>query len=158
MVIGSDDECDPDYVPPGTLTPTRATRTTRSTTTKVEPGRVTASQSEESTYLPAHLLGRLHILRERMSTRRLPVRRKRLALRMLLSLRRFILLLMPMLQSLQSSLPRLMRLIVLILLQHHKLMSPLWFLIIQTSGVSRANIKYMLMPRFPTTRGSRPVP
>ena len=46
MVIGSDDECDPEYVPPGTSTPSRAARAPRATPKKVEFGVVTASQSD----------------------------------------------------------------------------------------------------------------
>ena len=47
MVIGSDDECDLEYVPPGTSTPSRAARAPRATTKKVASGIVTASQSDE---------------------------------------------------------------------------------------------------------------
>ena len=50
-VIGSDDECDPKYMPLGTVTLARATHTTRSTPTKVAPGVVSASQSEEERIL-----------------------------------------------------------------------------------------------------------
>ena len=44
IIIASDDERDPEYVPPDTLTSTRATWTTRSTLTKVAPGGLTFSQ------------------------------------------------------------------------------------------------------------------
>ena len=47
MVIGSDDERDPEYVPPGTSTPSRAARAIRATPKKVASGVVTASQSDE---------------------------------------------------------------------------------------------------------------
>ena len=47
MVIGSDDERDPEYVPPGISTPSRATRAPRATPKKVASGVVTASQSDE---------------------------------------------------------------------------------------------------------------
>ena len=47
LVIGSDDERDPEYVPPGTSTSSRATRAPRATTKKVASGVVTASQSDE---------------------------------------------------------------------------------------------------------------
>ena len=47
MVIGSDDERDPEYVPPGTSTPSRAARASRATPKKVASGVVTASQSDE---------------------------------------------------------------------------------------------------------------
>ena len=47
MVIGSDDERDPEYVPPGTSTPSRAARAPRATPKKVASGVVTASQSDE---------------------------------------------------------------------------------------------------------------
>ena len=43
MVIGSDDERDPEYVPPGTSTPSRASRATRATPKKEASGVVTAS-------------------------------------------------------------------------------------------------------------------
>ena len=47
MVIGSDDERDPEYVPPGTSTPSRAARAARFTPKKVASGVVTASQFDE---------------------------------------------------------------------------------------------------------------
>ncbi len=47
MVIGSDDERDPEYVPLGTSTPYRASRAARATPKKVASGIVTASQSDE---------------------------------------------------------------------------------------------------------------
>ena len=47
MVIGSDDERDPEYVPPGTSTPSRVARAPRATPKKVASGVVTASQSDE---------------------------------------------------------------------------------------------------------------
>ena len=47
LVIGSNDERDPEYVPPGTVTPTWVARTTIDTPIKVALGVVTASQSEE---------------------------------------------------------------------------------------------------------------
>ena len=47
MVIGSDDERDPEYVPPGTSTPSRAARAPRATPKKVASGVVAASQSDE---------------------------------------------------------------------------------------------------------------
>ena len=47
MVIGSDDERDPEYVPPGTSTPSRAARAARFTPKKVASGVVTTSQSDE---------------------------------------------------------------------------------------------------------------
>ena len=47
LVIGSDDEGDPEYVPPGTSTPSRAARPARATPKKVASGVVTASQSDE---------------------------------------------------------------------------------------------------------------
>ena len=47
MVVGSDDERDPEYVPPGTSTPSRAARADRATPKKVAYGVVTASQSDE---------------------------------------------------------------------------------------------------------------
>ena len=47
MIIGSDDERDPEYVPPGTSTPSRAARAPRATPKMVASGIVTASQSDE---------------------------------------------------------------------------------------------------------------
>ena len=47
MVIGSDDESDPEYVPPRTSTPSRAACAPRATPKMVAFGVVTASQSDE---------------------------------------------------------------------------------------------------------------
>ena len=47
MVIGSDDERDLEYVPPGTSTPSPIARAPRATPKKVASGVVTASQSDE---------------------------------------------------------------------------------------------------------------
>ena len=47
MIIGSDDERDPQYVPPDTSTPSRAARAPRATPKKVASGVVTTSQSDE---------------------------------------------------------------------------------------------------------------
>ena len=47
LVIGSDNEPDPEYVPPGTATPSRAARAARATPKKVASNVVTASQSDE---------------------------------------------------------------------------------------------------------------
>ena len=47
MVIGSDDERDPEYVPPGTSTPSRDARAATTTPKKVASGVVTASKSDE---------------------------------------------------------------------------------------------------------------
>ena len=46
LVIGSDDEHDPEYVPPGTATPARAARAPKATPKKVVSGIVTAFQSD----------------------------------------------------------------------------------------------------------------
>ena len=46
MVSGFDDERDPEYVPPGTSTPSCASRATEATPTKVASSVVTASQSD----------------------------------------------------------------------------------------------------------------
>ena len=55
MVIGSDDERDPEYVPPGTSTPSRAVRAPRATPKKVASDIVTASQSDEERTLTGTL-------------------------------------------------------------------------------------------------------
>ena len=47
MIVGSDDERDPEYVPPGASTPSRDARAPRATPKKVASGVVTASQSDE---------------------------------------------------------------------------------------------------------------
>ena len=47
LIIGSDDERDPEYVPPGTSAPSRAARAPRATPKTVASGVVTASQSDE---------------------------------------------------------------------------------------------------------------
>ena len=60
LIIGSDDEWDPEYVPPGTSAPSRAARAPRGTPKTVASGIVTASQSDEEltpvsyTHLRAH--------------------------------------------------------------------------------------------------------
>ena len=51
LVIGSDDERDPEYVPPGTSTPSRAACATRHTPKKVALGVVLVSQSNEESTL-----------------------------------------------------------------------------------------------------------
>ena len=45
LIIGSDDEQDPEYVPPGTSAPSRAARAHRATPKTVASGVVTASQT-----------------------------------------------------------------------------------------------------------------
>ena len=47
LIIGSDDERDPEYVPPGTSTPSRAARAPRAAAKTVASSVVTASQSDE---------------------------------------------------------------------------------------------------------------
>ena len=47
MIIGSDDERDPEYVPPGTSTPSRVARAPRVTPKKVASGVVTTSKFDE---------------------------------------------------------------------------------------------------------------
>ena len=49
LIIGSDDERDPEYVPPGTSTPSRAARVPRATPKTVASGVVTTFQSDEDT-------------------------------------------------------------------------------------------------------------
>lgn len=51
MVIGSNDDHVPEYVPPGTRTPTRASTTTQGTPKKVASGLVTASKFNEECIL-----------------------------------------------------------------------------------------------------------
>ena len=46
MIIGFDNERDPEYVPPDTSTPSRAARAPKATPKKVASGVVTASQSD----------------------------------------------------------------------------------------------------------------
>ena len=57
LVIGSDDERDPEYVTPGTSTPSRAARAPRTTPKKVASGLVTAFQSNEERTLTGKLFG-----------------------------------------------------------------------------------------------------
>ena len=47
MIISSDDKRDPEFVPPGTSTPSCAARAPKATPKKVASGVVTASQSDE---------------------------------------------------------------------------------------------------------------
>ena len=47
LIIGSDDERDPEYVPPGTSAPSRAARAPRATPKTVASGVVTAFKSDE---------------------------------------------------------------------------------------------------------------
>ena len=47
LIIRFDDERDPEYMPPGTSAPSRATRASRATPKTVASGVVTASQSDE---------------------------------------------------------------------------------------------------------------
>ena len=47
LIIRSNDEQDPEYMPPGTSAPSRATRAPRATPKTVASGVVTASQSDE---------------------------------------------------------------------------------------------------------------
>ncbi|TMX02551.1 hypothetical protein EJD97_021133 [Solanum chilense] len=57
LVIGSDYECDPEYVPPGTSTPSCVARAARTTPKKVASGVVTASQSDEELTLTGTSFG-----------------------------------------------------------------------------------------------------
>ena len=50
MIIGSDDERDPEYVPPGSSTPSHASRAPKATPKKVASGVVTASSLMRSAH------------------------------------------------------------------------------------------------------------
>ena len=67
LVICSDDEHDPEYVPPGTSTPSRAARAIRATPKKVASGVVTASQSDEECTLTGTPSGQLLMKKERLA-------------------------------------------------------------------------------------------
>lgn len=83
MFIGSDDEHELEYIQPGTLTPTHASRNTIYTPKKRAPMESLPPTLKRSVYLPPHLMGRLHILKDRLAPR------KRSTLRILMGLRRF---------------------------------------------------------------------
>ena len=53
LVIRLDDKHDPEYMPPGTATPSRVARATRANPKKVAPGVVTTSKSNEESILTA---------------------------------------------------------------------------------------------------------
>ena len=57
LVIGSDDEREPEYVPPSTSTLSRAARAPKATPKKVASGVVTASQSDEECTLTSTPFG-----------------------------------------------------------------------------------------------------
>ena len=61
LVIGSDDERDPEYVPPGTSTSSRVARAARATPKKVASGVVSASSLMRSAHWLAHHLGQLQM-------------------------------------------------------------------------------------------------
>ena len=67
MVIGSDDERDPEYVPPGTSTLSRASRATRATPKKVASSIVTTSQSDEERTLTGTPSGQLQMNKEHLA-------------------------------------------------------------------------------------------
>ena len=141
MFISSDDERDPQYVPPGKLNPTRAARTTKAAPTKVAPSEVTASHSEEECILTNTPSGSAAQSEgasgsEDESGIKYPVLRTSPGLRR------------PLLPPPHPSRPRRMRLIVLTLLQHPRLASPPWLLISPTGGVLRGNIKYTMTPSY----------
>ena len=56
LIIGSDDERDPEYVSPGTSAPSCASRAPRDTPKTVASGVVTASQSDEEAHTDRHTL------------------------------------------------------------------------------------------------------
>ena len=67
MVIGFDDEHDPEYVLPSTSTPSRAARASRATPKKVASGLVTASQSDEERTLTGTPLGQPPMKKEHLA-------------------------------------------------------------------------------------------
>ena len=107
LVIGSDDEHNPEYVPPGTTTPSRAARATRSTPKKVASDVVTAFQSDEEYTLTGTPSGSYTHEEGEFSSLEFSWRRKPPSSQKSLH--------PPQLHSL----PRLMRMAVLILLQVH---------------------------------------
>ena len=121
MVIGSDDERDPEYVPPGTSTPSRAASAPRATPKKAAFGVVTASQFDEEHTLTGTPSG--------SATNEYHVPRKPLAL-----------LRFPHPPPLQCR-PRLMRLTVRNLHQFHQLRPPHQPLTSPTCGMSTDNFK-----------------
>ena len=67
LVIGSDDDRDPEYVLTGTSTPSRVARAARDTPKKVASDVVTASQSDEERTLTGIPSGSLLNKKERMT-------------------------------------------------------------------------------------------
>ena len=67
QVIGSDDERDPEYVPPSTSTPSRAARAPRATPKKLASGVVTASQYDEECTLTGTPSGQLQMKKEHLA-------------------------------------------------------------------------------------------
>ena len=134
MVIGSDDERDPEYVPPGTSTPSRVARAPRATPKKVASGVVTASKSDEERTLTGTPSGSL--TNEERASGSLGVSWSE----KLVDLLRF-----PHPPPLQRR-PRLMRLTVQNLHQAHQLRSPPQPLTSPIGGVSTGNFKSTPMP------------
>ena len=107
LVIGSEDERDAVYVPPGTIITGRAASTTRTTPQMWRPAKSLPPGLKRSTYRREHLLGLLHTPEMLPVMRNYLVQKKSPGLRILV------------LQPLHHSLPCLMRPIGPIPLQHH---------------------------------------
>ena len=136
LVIGFDDEHDTEYMPPSTATQSRAARATRATPKKVASDVVTASMTDEELTLNGTPYGSTSHEEGVFGSLGVCGRKKPPG----------------SLKSLPSphlhSLPRLMRLKVLISLQVHQLVLSPWLPTNPTDGVSTRNIKCILMQSF----------
>ena len=134
LIIGSDDERDPEYVPPSTSAPSRAARAPRATPKTVASGVVTASQSDEERTLTGTPSGSVTNEERALAPWEYHGTRK------IRALLRF-----PHPPLLQRR-PRLMRLTVQTLHPTHHLRSTHQPLTSQTDGVSTASIKFTPTP------------